>query len=183
MKVLGPAIKIYGVLFVLALVWIYFQGRLSPELFFDPRVEALPRLILLTLGASSSMVALSVYCSRNFAWAQELEAEFAKFLVPMKLWEIAAIGLLSGVVEEIFFRGALQAAVGLIPASLVFGLAHFVPRHPFWNWSLYAAFAGFLLGCLFELTHHLLPVMMAHGLTNFVLIVILNRRHAWETAR
>jgi hypothetical protein len=43
MKVLGPAIRIYGVLLVLALVWIYFQGRLSPELFFDPRVEALPR--------------------------------------------------------------------------------------------------------------------------------------------
>ena len=58
MKVLGPAAKIYGVLLVLALVWIYFQGRLAPELFFDSRVEVLPRLILLTLGASSFMVAL-----------------------------------------------------------------------------------------------------------------------------
>jgi membrane protease YdiL (CAAX protease family) len=167
---------------VLALVWIYFQGRLAPELFFDSRVEILPRLILLTLGASSFMVALSLYCSRNLVWAQQLEAEFAKFLVPLKLWEIAAISVLSGIVEEIFFRGALQPALGLIPASLAFGLAHFVPRHPFWNWSLYAAFDGFLLGCLFELTHHLWPVMIAHGLTNFVLIVILNRRYTWETA-
>jgi len=183
MKVLWPAIRIYSVLLALGLVWIFFQGRLSWDLFFDTRVESIPRMILLTLAASSFMMVLSLYCSRNFAWAQELEEEFAKILVPMKLWEIAAIGLLSGVAEEIFFRGALQTAVGLIPASLAFGLAHFVPRHPFWNWSLYAAFAGFLLGCLFELTHHLVPVMVAHALTNFVLIVILNRRHALEAAR
>ncbi len=180
MKVLVPALKIYCVLLVLGLVWIFFRGRLSWGLFVDVRAENLPRAILLTLGTSSSMVALSLFCSRNFLWAQQLEEEFAKILVPMKLWEITAIGLLSGITEELFFRGALQTTVGLIPASLAFGLAHFVPRHPFWNWSLYAAFAGFLLGCLFELTHYLLPVMVAHALTNFVLIVDLNRRHAVE---
>ena len=180
MKVLAPALRIYCVLLVLALVWIFFLGRLSWNLFVDVRVENLPRMILLTLGTSSSMVALSLYCSRNFLWAQQLEEEFAKILVPMKLWEITVIGLLSGIAEELFFRGALQTTIGLIPASLAFGLAHLVPRHPFWNWSLYAAFAGFLLGCLFELTHLLLPVMVAHALTNFVLIVDLNRRHALE---
>jgi membrane protease YdiL (CAAX protease family) len=180
MKVLAPALRIYCVLLVLALVWIFFLGRLSWNLFVDVRVENLPRVILLTLGTSSSMVALSLYCGRNFLWAQQLEEEFAKILVPMKLWEITAIGLLSGIAEELFFRGALQTTIGLIPASLAFGLAHLVPRHPFWNWSLYAAFAGFLLGCLFELTHYLLPVMVAHALTNFVLIVDLNRRHTLE---
>jgi len=180
MKVLGPALRIYAVFLVLALVWIFFRGQLSWELFVNRGAENLPRVILLTLGTSLAIVALSLYCSRSFVWAQQLEVEFVKFLVPMKLWEITAIGLLSGVVEELFFRGALQTTFGLIPASLAFGLAHLVPRHPFWNWSLYAAFAGFLLGCLFELTHHLLPVMLAHALTNFVLIVDLNRRHALE---
>jgi membrane protease YdiL (CAAX protease family) len=183
MKVLGPAIRIYCALLGLALVWIHFQGRLSWQLFFDIGVASQPRALLLTLGVSLSMLALSLYCSHSFVWAQQLEAEFAKILVPMRLWEIAAIALLSAVAEETFFRGALQTAVGLIPASLAFGLAHLVPRHPFWNWSLYAAFAGFSLGCLFELTHYLLPVMAAHALTNFVLIVILNRRHALEAAR
>ena len=182
MKVLAPALRIYCVLLALALVWIFFLDRLSWNLFVDVRVENLPRVILLTLGTSSFMVALSLYCNRNFLWAQQLEEEFAKILVPMKLWETTAIGLLSGIAEELFFRGALQTTIGLIPASLAFGLAHLVPRHPFWNWSLYAAFAGFLLGCLFELTHHLLPVMLAHALTNIVLIVDLNRRHALEAA-
>src|SRR5262245_7905577 len=114
MKVLVPALKIYCVLLVLGLVWIFFQGRLSWALFVDLGVENLPRAILLTLGTSSSMVALSLFCSRNFLWAQQLEEEFAKILVPMKLWEITAIGVLSGIVEEIFFRGAVQTTVGLI---------------------------------------------------------------------
>ena len=146
-------------------------------------LEDFPRLALMTLGASAFLIALSLYCGRNFRWAQELEDEFCKVLVPLRLWEIVALGLLSGLAEETFFRGAVQPVFGLIPASLAFGLAHFIPRNPFWHWSLYAAFAGFFLGCLFELTHHLLPVIVAHSLTNFVLIVILNRRHSMEPAR
>ena len=62
MKVLGPGIRIYCVLFVLALVWIFFRGRLSGELFVDIRIEYLPRTMLLTLGTSCAMVALSLYC-------------------------------------------------------------------------------------------------------------------------
>jgi uncharacterized protein len=182
MKVLVPAAKIYAILTVLALLWILLRGRLSWELFLDLRLSEFPRLALMTLAATLFLIALSLYCSRNFSWARQLEAEFSKVLVPMRIWEITALGAISGIAEETFFRGAVQPVLGLIPASLVFGLAHFVPRHPFWHWSLYATFAGFLLGCLFELTHHLLPAIVAHSLTNFVLIVILNRRHAMESA-
>jgi membrane protease YdiL (CAAX protease family) len=182
MKLLVSAVRIYTVLLTVALVWIFFQGRLSVALFFDSRLENLPRLCLMTLGAAGFLIALSLYCRRNFEWARELEDEFCKVLVPLRLWEIAAIGLLSGVAEETFFRGAIQPVFGLIPASLAFGLAHFIPRSPLWHWSLYAAFAGFLLGCLFELTHHLVPAIAAHSLTNVVLIVILNRRRSMEPA-
>lgn len=183
MKVLLPAAKIYAGMSAVALFWILFQGRLSWGLLFDARVAGFPRVVLMALAAALFLIALSLYCNRNFLWAQQLEGEFSKLLVPMRMWEIAALGIVSGTAEEVFFRGALQPAVGLIPASLAFGLAHFIPRHPFWHWSLYATFAGFLLGCLFELTDHLLPVIAAHSLTNFVLILILNRRHAVEAAQ
>jgi membrane protease YdiL (CAAX protease family) len=183
MKVLAPAMRIYAILLLIALAWIYFQKRLSWELFIGSLFQDLSRLALMTLGAALFLIALSLYCSRNFHWAQQLEEEFRKVLVPLRLWEIAAIGLLSGVAEETFFRGAVQPVFGLIPASLAFGLAHLIPRSPFWNWSLYAAFAGFLLGCLFELTHQLLPVIVAHSLTNFVLLLVLNRRHSMEPAQ
>ncbi len=183
MRVLVSAAKIYAAMFALALLWMLLQGTFSWELFFKVRPGEFPRLALMVLAAAAFLVSLHLYCSRNFFWAQQLEIEFSKLLVPMRMWEIAAMGIVSGAAEETLFRGALQPAVGLIPASLAFGLAHLIPRNPFWHWSLYATFAGFLLGCLFELTHHLFPVIAAHSLTNFVLIMILNRRHAMEAAQ
>lgn len=183
MRVLVPAARIYAILLAIALAWIFLQQRLSWDLFVRASPEDVPKLILMTAGGSAFLIALSLFCGRNFAWAQQLEDEFRKVLVPLRLWEIAALGLLSGVAEETFFRGAVQPVFGLVPATLAFGLAHFIPRNPFWHWALYAAFAGFLLGCLFELTGYLLPVIAAHSLTNFVLIVVLNRRHSMEPAR
>jgi membrane protease YdiL (CAAX protease family) len=183
MKVLLPATRIYSILLAVSLVWIFLQQRLSWELFLGSGFQSFPRVGLMTLAGSAFLVALSLFCSRNFDWARQLEDEFRRVLVPLRLWEIAAISLWSGLAEETFFRGAVQPVFGIIPASLAFGLAHLVPRNPFWNWSLHAAFAGFLLGCLFELTGHLLPVIVAHSLTNFVLIVVLNRRHSMEPAR
>jgi membrane protease YdiL (CAAX protease family) len=180
MKVLVPASRIYAILLAIALLWILVQKRLSWQLFLGFELDNYVRLALMTLGASGFLIALSLYCSRNFQWAQQLEEQFCRVLVPLRLWEIATLGILSGVAEETFFRGAVQPAFGLIPASLAFGLAHLIPRNPFWHWSLYAAFAGFVLGCLFELTNHLLPAITAHSLTNFVLIVVLNRRHSME---
>jgi membrane protease YdiL (CAAX protease family) len=183
MRVLVPAARIYAVLLAIALLWMLVQKRLSWQLFLGSQVDDYPRLALMTLGASGFLITLSLYCSRNFQWAQQLEEQFCRVLVPLRLWEIAALGILSGVAEETFFRGAVQPVFGLIPASLAFGLAHFIPRHPFWHWSLYAAFAGFVLGCLVELTHHLLPAITAHSMTNFVLIVVLNRRHSMQPVR
>jgi membrane protease YdiL (CAAX protease family) len=183
MRVLVPAARIYAVLLAIAFLWMLIQKRLSWQLFLGSQVDDYPRLALMTLGASGFLITLSLYCSRNFQWAQQLEEQFCRVLVPLRLWEIAALGILSGVAEETFFRGAVQPVFGLIPASLAFGLAHFIPRHPFWHWSLYAAFAGFVLGCLVELTHHLLPAITAHSMTNFVLILLLNRRHSMEPVR
>ena len=183
MKVMVPAARVYGIVLAIALLWIFFQKRLSWSLFVGLSPADLPRVMLLTLGAAGFLIGISIFCSRNFHWAQELEAELSKILVPLPLWQIAALGMLSGFAEETFFRGALQASIGIIPASLAFGLAHFIPRHPYWHWSLHAAFAGFLLGCLFELTGCLLPVVFAHSLTNFILIVVLNRRNTMEPAQ
>ena len=169
MKVLAPALRIYCVLLVLALVWIFFLGRLSWNLFVDVRVENLPRVILLTLGTSSSMVALSLYCGRNFLWAQQLEEEFAKILVPMKLWEITAIGLLSGIAEELFFRGMLYPAIkqagfprlAVWGVSLLFALVHFnlVSFVPLFVLAI-------LLTLLYEHTDNLLAPIAAHALFN-----------------
>ncbi|MEW5976045.1 MAG: CPBP family intramembrane glutamic endopeptidase [Acidobacteriota bacterium] len=182
MKILRSAVRVYSALLVIALIWVYFQDRLSWSLFWPLEIEALVLQGAAGLATALFMILLSIYASKNFLWAQMLEDEVSKILVPLQVWEIGAIAILSGVAEEVFFRGAFQPVFGLVPASLLFGLAHLVPRKEFLPWSFYAVFAGFLLGSVFELTRSLLPVVLAHTLVNFVLIVILNRRHYMQPA-
>jgi membrane protease YdiL (CAAX protease family) len=182
MRVLPTAGKIYSGLLVLALTWIYFQNRLRWPLFIPLNEELLARDLLIGLGAAVFVICFSLFASKNFLWAQLLEDEFSRVLVPLPVWEIGALALLSGLVEEILFRGAIQPVFGLIPTSLLFGLAHFVPRKALLPWSVCAVFAGFLLGSLFELTHNLLPMILAHSVVNFVLILVLNRRKTMQPA-
>ena len=180
MRILPTAFKVYFVLALVSLIWIRLQKRLTVDLFLGTQWEQFPKIFVMALGATGFLIGLFLFSTRNFLWARQLEAELSRILVPLRPWEIGVISLLSGFAEELFFRGALQPVIGLISASLLFGIAHFVPRNPFWPWSIQAAFAGFLLGSIYELTHLLYPVMLAHSVTNFVLIMIMNRRYSTQ---
>ncbi|MFN8008547.1 MAG: CPBP family intramembrane glutamic endopeptidase [Terriglobia bacterium] len=178
MRILTTAFKVYLGLSLISLAWIKIQNRLAPTLFFIESWENVPRLVFAVLGATALLIGLFHVSARHFSWGRQLELELSRILVPLPLREIAVISLLSGFAEELFFRGACQPVIGLIPASVLFGVAHLVPRSPLWPWSLQAFFAGFLLGSIYELTHQLVPVMVIHSLTNFVLIVLMNRRYS-----
>jgi len=182
MRVLATAGKIYSGLLVVALTWIYFQNRLRWAFFIPLSEESLARDLLVGLGTAVLVISLSLFASKNFLWARLLEDEFSKVLVPLPVWEIGALALLSGLAEEILFRGAIQPVFGLIQTSLFFGLAHFVPRKAILPWSASAVFVGFLLGSLFELTHNLLAMILAHAVINFVLILVLNWRKTMQPA-
>jgi hypothetical protein len=182
MRILSTALRLYALLLALALGWIYVQNQLRWAFFIRLNREGLPLDLLIGLSAAAFVISLSIFSSRNFLWAQLLEDEFSKVLVPLQIWEIALIAFLSGVVEETLFRGAIQPVLGLIPTSLLFGLAHFVPRKVFFPWSAYATFAGFLLGSVAELRRNLFPAIVAHCVINFVLILVLNRHRSMQPA-
>ena len=90
---------------------------------------------------------------------------------------VVALALASGVAEEAFFRGALQPHVGLVAASLIFGVVHFVPRREFLPWTVFAVAAGFLLGWLFDTTGNLVAPVVAHTTINAVNLWLLSNRH------
>jgi CAAX protease family protein len=182
MRIISTALRLYSLLLALALSWIYFQNQLQWNFFIRLNQEKLLLDLLIGLSSAAFIIGLSIFSTKNFLWAQLLEDEFSKVLVPLQIWEIALIALLSGLVEETLFRGAIQPVLGLIPTSLLFGLAHFVPRKVFLPWSAYATFAGFLLGSVAELTRNLFPVIVAHCVINFVLILVLNRRGSMQPA-
>ena len=180
MRIISTALRLYSLLLALALSWIYVQNQLQLALFIRLNSDKFLLDLLVGLSAAAFIIGLSIFSSKNFLWAQLLEDEFSKVLAPLLIWEIALIALLSGLVEETLFRGAIQPVLGLIPTSLLFGLAHFVPRKVFLPWSAYATFAGFLLGSITELRKNLFPVILAHCVINFVLILLLNRRRTMQ---
>ncbi len=102
---------------------------------------------------------------------------------PLMVWEMAIISALAGLGEEMLFRGVLQeefagwvrgpqgVIFGLLLASLLFGLLHFITP----SYALFAGLTGLYLGGIWLLTRNLLVPIMAHGAYDFLALVYLTR--------
>jgi hypothetical protein len=114
--------------------------------------------------------------------------EFSRdFLVPMfrdATWpQLAVVCALAGIGEEMLFRGLVQqglsdaisqpygVAVGLLVASMTFGLAHAVTR----GYAIAAGLVGLYLGGMLLLTGNLLVPMIAHAVYDLGAFVYLFR--------
>jgi membrane protease YdiL (CAAX protease family) len=120
------------------------------------------------LAAAALLVVVSRVFTRRTGAGRGLARSLAEALGPLSARAIAVLALTSGVAEELFFRGALQPSVGLITASVLFGLAHLVPTGPLALWSVFALAAGLLFGVLFEATGNLVAPVVAHVTVNAV---------------
>lgn len=168
----------YGSLFLLAVIWRV--GLYGENLFYAPGGEARGSSLLgglaAGLAAGLGVVALSYGLTVGTAMGRRLAESLARLLGNLSARQCVLLALLSGIGEEAFFRGALQPRVGLVLASLIFGLAHFVPRRDLAPWSGFSLAAGFLLGALFEWTGNLLAPIAAHVVVNAVNLQLLTRR-------
>lgn len=91
--------------------------------------------------------------------------------------EIAVIAVAAGIGEEMLFRGALQPEIGLIPASLVFGVMHMGGRGTL-VFGCWVAVMGGLLGWLAVATGGLLAPVVAHALYDAAALAYIRRdRH------
>jgi membrane protease YdiL (CAAX protease family) len=84
-------------------------------------------------------------------------------------------------VEEFFFRGLLQQVltrlsgsehIGLVAASLIFGMAHLV-KYPTWQFVVLATFAGLFYGRAFLQARSIRAAMVTHALVVTVWQVFL----------
>src|SRR5213593_2091155 len=98
MRIISTALRLYSLLLALALSWIYVQNQLQWAFFIRLNPERFLVDLLIGLTAAAFIIGLSKFSSKNFFWAQLLEDEFSKVLVPLQIWEIALIALLSGLV-------------------------------------------------------------------------------------
>lgn len=95
--------------------------------------------------------------------------------------DLALVSVLAGLGEEFLFRGLLQTAVsqwtgwpmvGLLVASLLFGLAHLVTK----TYAVLATLIGLYLGWVYLHFDNLLVPIVAHALYDFLALVYLLRR-------
>jgi uncharacterized protein len=95
---------------------------------------------------------------------QSIHLVLAPLVGRMCLAEVLAISALAGVSEEVFFRGVLQREIGVLLASLIFGLFHAVSL----PYVLWAAAVGGYLGCLAQWHGNLSVPIVGHTMIDFV---------------
>ena len=154
----------YGTLFAVALAWSIWSGR---SVFYTSQAAAeegvAPLLdIGLGLAVSAATIALSRKITECTRWGDALGRALAELVGERSLRDCMVLAVASGVAEETFFRGALQPALGWLPASLIFGLVHFAPRRELLPWTGFELCAGLVLGGLFAFTGNLVAPIVAH---------------------
>ena len=117
----------------------------------------------LGLGAAAS---LACFLGRELSFLRAMARELAGLLGPLRVPEVLAIALASGVGEEIFFRGALQPWIGLVPASILFALLHPPIRPGLEAWPWLALAAGLGMGLLARWSGGLLAPIGFHVALN-----------------
>ncbi len=103
----------------------------------------------------------------RFAWARTLHRELRPVARDLSASGIAAVALFSALGEELWFRGLLQAWVGLWLQAAAFGIVHSQLSGPSrWAWVTWATVMGLAFGALFALTGSLVGPIAAHALIN-----------------
>ena len=158
---------VYLVLAVAGLAWIGIQRRGIPAALFLP---ARPRWWIdpLAGAAAAGALLLAWQAARRLRVARELESTLRARLGPLTVGEAYGLALLSGVAEEVFFRGAVQAAWGYPVATLLFAALHSGRGREMLLWTASALVAGSLLGALMLWRDTLFAAIVCHALVNAV---------------
>jgi uncharacterized protein len=140
------------------------------------------------IGATLPMLAMFWLCLQcPWGTFKEINRILDELIVPLfrtcGLVQLAIIAAMAGIGEEMLFRGVVQTAVaqeiggqrgawlGLLISAMLFGLMH--PITP--GYSVMAGLIGLYLGWVWLASGNLLAPVMAHGLYDFVAILVLSR--------
>lgn len=81
----------------------------------------------------------------------------------LRLIDIFIISLAAGFAEEILFRGTLQVKFGIVAASILFGLVHFITP----AYIVVTTLMGFYIGIFFYAFESLLIPILLHFMYDF----------------
>ena len=180
LAIVPTALLFYGPMLAIALVWSALVDDALP--YTGPEAAAAGvdwvRDPAAGVAAAALAIAVSQLLTRHTQWGERMGRFLGHVLGRLDWRRCLLLAVLSGVAEETLFRGMIQPRVGLVAASLLFGLAHFVPRRALLPWTLMSVAAGFLLGWLFDVTGNLVAPVIAHAGINAVNLRFVSQRYA-----
>jgi hypothetical protein len=185
------SVLFYGGMAVLALGWMAWRGHLgllAPSSDAPIAGRGWPADacggVALGLFVALAVVVVTRGPMSSGSWSEFLEDRMREALQGIRPPQAIALALLSGVGEELLFRGVLQVELGAwlgtfwgwLLASLIFGAVHTGPDRRFLLWSGFSAVVGMLLGGLLWATGSLLaPIALHIGVNGMNLLI-----EAWE---
>ena len=163
----GSVAAFYGVLAGLGALWIFLAGPESrPALL--PAAPQLGLSLLAGAALAATVLVATPSLLRFSPQMRRLAADIHDLLKGSSDRALLVMALSSGIGEEVFFRGGMQASLGLVATTLIFGLLHGLPGTRYAAWGLFALVVGLGLGLLRELEQGLWGAMLAHASINFV---------------
>lgn len=141
---------------------LWLAWRPTPYLAL-PAPYAWPATLWLALAIVAGGALLQRYLP-SYRYALRL---LAHAIAPLRLraYEIVLLALLTGLGEELLFRGALLPRLGNLMQALLFGLLHPAGLRG-WGYTLYTAAVGWLLGAATVAFGSVWPAVAVHALVN-----------------
>jgi membrane protease YdiL (CAAX protease family) len=111
---------------------------------------------------------------------ERLDPVIQSFFGAWSIWELGILAFVAGLSEEVLFRGVIQAGLeawlgpsaGLVIAAVLFGLMHPITR----LYILLTLSIGFWLGLVWMWSGDLLAPVLAHGVYDFVALIVCVQR-------
>ena len=126
---------VYGAIVLFALGYAFLQDQLHT--LFGAAWPTGPQW-LAGFGVGLALVLLSRVAARVWPPMTRLVDGLTDAVGPIDVLPALALALLSGVAEEILFRGALWPGLHLLGTTILFGLVHVWPSRVFWVYPLFA---------------------------------------------
>lgn len=158
----------------LAFVWAGLAGRTPLWQDQPPDAQSILRWSVVGLLFGLCVVVVS-HLMMQLRFAQDMAAVFVGMLGPISWWQAFLLALMSGIGEELLFRGAMQPTLGLPLTGLIFAAMHWPMTAKLIPWTISAGLLGLALGWGFERSGHVLGPVIAHFVINFINLRGLSR--------
>jgi membrane protease YdiL (CAAX protease family) len=162
-------VGLYGALGIAAIAWGAWRG--DANVYYQHGTRPLAWRVaspFIGLAFGLAMVFLSRLAVHSMEWARVLHREFHAVVHELSSREILLLAASSSLGEELFFRGALLPAIGLLPSSLLFAAMHLRAQWRFLPWTVMSFIMGVAMGLLYQRIGDLGAPIVAHFTINLL---------------